>query len=203
MEKLTEILMKMERIWDKLENPMTETMEMAAMGTFGVILLVGLLNVFLGYRLMRFWMMLGGFALGVGGGVFVGYHLGLSRNSLLLLAGVLAVVCAVLSFIIYTWGIFVLSMFLGAGISIYVVHPTTSLSFFLCILLGVGMGVLGVKFSREIIIVGTSLLGGLMAGMSISNYTDLPSLPFGLLMGVAIGLLGMLVQFRLNPEEED
>lgn len=195
--------MKMERIWDKLENPMTETMEMAAMGTFGVILLVGLLNVFLGYRLMRFWMMLGGFALGVGGGVFVGYHLGLSRNSLLLLAGVLAVVCAVLSFIIYTWGIFVLSMFLGAGISIYVVHPTTSLSFFLCILLGVGMGVLGVKFSREIIIVGTSLLGGLMAGMSISNYTDLPSLPFGLLMGVAIGLLGMLVQFRLNPEEED
>ena len=55
------------------------------------------------------------------------------------------------------------------SVAIYVLHPTSSLVFFLCILAGVLLGSLAMKWAREVIIVGTSLMGGAMAGVSAAK----------------------------------
>ena len=55
------------------------------------------------------------------------------------------VLLAVIAFVSYKIGIFILGAGIGIGLGIYVFHPTTSLVFFFCLLLGVGLGVLAMK----------------------------------------------------------
>lgn len=46
------------------------------------------------------------------------------------------VLLAVIAFVSYKIGIFILGAGIGIGLGIYVFHPTTSLVFFFCLLLG-------------------------------------------------------------------
>ena len=159
----------------------------AASAAFAVLLVFGVLNCILGYRLLRFWMMLFGFVIGAGIG--------------------LGIVLAVIVFLSYKAGIFVLGAGLGMSVAIYVLHPTSSLVFFLCILAGVLLGSLAMKWAREVIIVGTSLMGGAMAGVSAAKLGGLADIPYGILLSIGFALLGMLIQFATNrrrvEEDED
>ena len=159
----------------------------AASAAFAVLLVFGVLNCILGYRLLRFWMMLFGFVIGAGIGV--------------------GIVLAVIVFLSYKAGIFVLGAGLGMSVAIYVLHPTSSLVFFLCILAGVLLGSLAMKWAREVIIVGTSLMGGAMAGVSAAKLGGLADIPYGILLSIGFALLGMLIQFATNrrrvEEDED
>ena len=93
------------------------------------------------------------------------------------------------------------------SVAIYVLHPTSSLVFFLCILAGVLLGSLAMKWAREVIIVGTSLMGGAMAGVSAAKLGGLADIPYGILLSIGFALLGMLIQFATNrrrvEEDED
>ena len=90
------------------------------------------------------------------------------------------ILLAVIAFLSYKIGIFVIGAGIGLGLGIYVFHPTTSLVFFFCLLLGVGLGALAMKWAREVLIVGTSLLGGAMAGISLAKLGGLDDIPYGL-----------------------
>ena len=106
------------------------------------------------------------------------------------------VLLAVIAFVSYKIGIFILGAGIGIGLGIYVFHPTTSLVFFFCLLLGVGLGVLAMKQAREVLIIGTSLLGGAMAGFSAAKLGGLADIPYGLGLSAGFALLGMLIQLR-------
>ena len=110
---------------------------------YGVICVFGLMNCILGYRILRFWMMIFGFLIGAGGGFAATYISGVQDKMVIVgaMAG-LGIVLAIVSFLIYRAGIFVLGFGIGISLSIYLVHPTSSFSFFLCILIGVGLGAL-------------------------------------------------------------
>ena len=132
---------------------------------FGILLVFGVINCILGYRLLRFWMMLFAFVIGAALGYGASFFMEVSDNTVRLAIGAgVGVVLAVLVFVSYKVGIFVLGAGLGLGIAVYVLHPTTSLMFFICLLAGAGLGTLAMKWAKEVIIVGTSLLGGAMAG---------------------------------------
>ena len=115
----------------------------------------------------------------------------------------LGIVLAVVSFLIYRAGIFVLGFGIGITLSIYLVHPTSSFSFFLCILIGVGLGVLAMRYAKGVIIVGTSILGGVLAGLSIAKIAGLAQFPYGVGMAAGIAILGMLIQFAINKDRYD
>lgn len=85
----------------------------------------------------------------------------------------------------------------------YLVHPTSSFSFFLCILVGVGLGILAMRYAKGVIIIGTSILGGVLAGVSIAKIGGLEQFPYGVGMAVGIALLGMLIQFAINKDHYD
>ena len=51
-----------------------------SMVIFGVVLVFGIMNCVLGYRLLRFWMMIFGFLIGAGIGLFAVYQIGLGEK---------------------------------------------------------------------------------------------------------------------------
>ena len=140
---------------------------------FAVILVFGVLNCILGYRLLRFWMMLGGFLVGGGLALVVVHTMGIQEKSTMLIAALAAgVVFAVIAFLIYKAGVFILAA-------------------------GIGW---------EVLIVATSLIGGIMAGVSLAQLGNLADIPYGLGMSVGFAVLGMLIQFAINKpvsDEED
>ena len=88
----------------------------------------------------------------------------------------------------------------------YFLHPTSSAVFFACILIGVALGSMAVKYCREVLIVATSLIGGIMAGVSLAQLGNLADIPYGLGISVGFAVLGMLIQFAINKpvsDEED
>ena len=177
------------------------------MAIFAVILVFGVLNCILGYRLLRFWMMLGGFLVGGGLALIVVHTMGIQEKSTMLIAALATgVVFAVIAFLIYKAGVFILAAGIGWAASIYFLHPTSSAVFFACILIGVALGSMAVKYCREVLIVATSLIGGIMAGVSLAQLGNLADIPYGLGMSVGFAILGMLIQFAINKpvsDEED
>lgn len=195
------------RIWGIVERISTsEEIPTVVMGIFGIVMVFGILNCVLGYRLLRFWVMLFGFASGAVSGLFLVKSMGVEDKTVYLGAMVgIGVALGIIAFLVYKVGIFLMGAGIAWSLSIYIVHPTTSFSFFVCILIGVVVGTLGVRFAREVIIVGTSIFGGVLAGYSLSRLGGLSEIPYGIAMSIGFALLGLLIQFTTNKakEEED
>ena len=141
-----------------------------SMVLFGVVLVFGIMNCVLGYRLLRFWMMIFGFLIGAGIGLFAIHQIGFGEK-VYYAVGMIGVglVLAILSFAVFKAGIFIMEAGIGLTITVYIIHPTTSFSFFICLLAGVGLGMLALRYEREVIIVGTSILGGILSGFSAAK----------------------------------
>ena len=174
------------------------------MAIFAEILVFGILNCILGYRLLRFWMMVGGFLVGGGLALIIVRTMGTQEKSMMMIAAlVTGIIFAVIAFLIYKAGVFILAAGIGWALSIYFLHPTSSASFFACILIGVALGSMAVKYCREVLIVSTSLIGGVMAGVSLAKLGDLADFPYGLGMSVGFAIIGMLIQFAINKPASD
>ena len=174
------------------------------MAIFAVILVFGILNCVFGYRLLRFWVMIGGFFVDAGLALIVVHTMGMQEKSTMLIAALATgVVFAVIAFLIYKAGVFILAAGIGWALSIYFLHPTSSASFFACILIGVALGSMAVKYCREVLIVATSLIGGVMSGVSLAKLGNLEDIPYGLGMSVGFAVLGMLIQFAINKPVSD
>lgn len=199
---MNEILLRVMNIAERIRN--MPVMSTALVVIFGALAVFGIMNCVLGYRLLRFWMMLFGFILGAALGLGGVYTFG-SQEKYMYIGGMLGlgVLFAVLAFAIYKAGIFMLGAGIGLALSIYVLHPTTSFIFFVCILIGVGLGALAMRWAKEVIIVGTSLLGGILAGISCARLGGLEEIPYGVGMSIGFALLGMLIQFATNKTREE
>lgn len=173
---------------------------------FTIVLVFGILNCILGYRLLRFWMMLGGFFVGGGLALIITHSMGTQEKSTMMIAAIATgVVFAVIAFLIYKAGVFILAAGIGWALSIYFLHPTSSASFFVCILIGVALGTLAVKYCREVLIIATSLIGGVMSGIALAKLGSLSDFPYGIGMSIGFAVIGMLIQFAINKPvvEED
>ena len=195
----------LQQFMNMIENTRSiPTMTDISMIGFGVLLVFGVINCILGYRLLRFWMMLCGFIIGAGVGFGVAYSSGVTEKYMYaaIMVGI-GILLAVIAFVSYKIGIFILGAGIGIGLGIYIFHPTSSLVFFFCLLLGAGLGVLAMRQAREVLIVGTSLLGGAMAGVSTAKLGGLSDFPYGLGMSAGFAILGMLIQFATNRRKDD
>lgn len=199
---MSDILTRIMNIAERIRG--MQDLSMIAMGLFGVLLIFGIMNCLLGFRLLRFWMMLFGFLLGAGAGFALVYSSGTSEKYIYLAAmAALGIILAVTAFMIYKAGIFILGAGIGLALSIYILHPTTSFIFFVCILVGVGIGTLAMRYAREVIIVGTSLLGGVLAGYSLARLGNMEEIPYGVGFSIGFAILGMLIQFATNKPRDN
>ena len=125
----------LQQIMNMIENTRTvPSISSFSMIGFTVLLIFGVINCILGYRLLRFWMMLCGFVIGAGIGFGAAYTGGVTEKYMYAVFMVGAgVLLAVIAFVSYKIGIFILGAGIGIGLGIYVFHPTTSLVFFFCL----------------------------------------------------------------------
>lgn len=194
--------MRASQIFERVRN--MEQMNSLASVFFAVILVFGVMNCILGYRLLRFWMMLGGFMLGAALGLFGCRWMDVTDKMVYAAAALGAgVLFAVVAFLVYKAGVFMLGAGIGWTVSIYIIHPMSSASFFACVLIGVALGAMGVRYCREVLVVATSLMGGLMAGFSLAKLGSLAEFPYGIAMSAAFAILGMLIQFAINKPSQD
>lgn len=198
---MMDFVIKMGELAERLRN--MEQLTRLTQIFFLAVLIVGLMNCFLGYRLLRFWVMLVGFATGGLTGAALANSMDLDKMLILGAALAGALLLAAIAFFIYKAGIFILCAGIGWALSIYGIHPTTSLTFFICLLLGVGLGVLGVHFAKPIIIGGTAIQGGAFAGIAAAHLLGMEEIPYGLLIGLAFAALGILVQAASNREPQE
>ena len=112
-------------------------------------------------------------------------------------------ILAILSFAVFKAGIFIIGAGIGLTLTIYIIHPTTSFSFFICLLAGVGLGMLALRYEREVIIVGTSILGGILSGFATARLANMEEIPFGIVFSIGFALIGMLIQFAINKPKDD
>ncbi len=203
MNEMTDIIGEVLSLTEGLLD--SNLMDRFMMGIFAVILVFGILNCILGYRLLRFWMMLGGFLVGAGLAFVTVHGMGVEEKTTWLAAMVITgIIFAVIAFLIYKAGVFILAAGIGWTLSIYFLHPTTSAAFFACVLIGVALGTMAVKYCREVLIVATSLIGGLMSGISAAKLGNLADIPYGLGMSVGFAILGILIQLAINkPQVEE
>ena len=213
MEEALRLLRRVREILSSLR--ITQFMEeggfpRAMLLLLGALLFFGLLNCLLGYRLLRFWMMLIGLLVGAGLGFGLCWYRGIStesRRTYMLAMLVAGFGVAAVTFLYYKVGIFIMVAALGIVLSIYIILPNSSAMFYLCLLHGIGLGLLALRFDREIIIFTTSLFGGALSGYCISKILSLEEVPYGIAMAGALGFLGMLIQLVANPgqkrEEEE
>ena len=175
-----------------------------SMVLFGAVLVFGIMNCVLGYRLLRFWMMIFGFLIGAGIGLFAIHQIGFGEK-VYYAVGMIGVglVLAILSFAVFKAGIFIMGAGIGLTLTVYIIHPTTSFSFFICLLVGVGLGMLALRYEREVIIVGTSILGGILSGFSAAKLAKMEEIPFGIIFSIGFALVGMLIQFAINKPKYD
>lgn len=197
---MQEIVMKLMGFMDRFRgmdvDSMIHLILLAALAAFGIV------NVLLGYRILRFWMMLGGFAIGAGLGYLLCDLMEITdRNVWMGVSLGAGAALGLIAFFVYRAGIFLIGAGVGLTLSVYVLHPTTSAVFFACILAGIGLGVLGVKYSRPVIILATSVMGGAVAGIASAKLTRLPELPFAVLIGLALAVIGAVIQFAANKPE--
>ena len=177
----------------------TQNLGQIGRGLLMVVLVAGLLNCFLGYKLLRLWVTVVGLIVGGVGGLYVGYRiLHLDMVLIAILAGILALVLAAAAFYIYKGGIFLLCAAIGLAVGIYVIHPRSSLAFFICLMIAAGVGALGVVFVKPIVIVTTSVQGGLTAGLALVQLLYLQQTAYEGLVGIGITVLGLLFQILTN-----
>ena len=100
----------LQQFMNMIENTRSiPTMTDISMIGFGVLLVFGVINCILGYRLLRFWMMLCGFIIGSGVGFGVAYSGGVTEKYMYaaIMVGI-GILLAVIAFVSYKIVIFIL-----------------------------------------------------------------------------------------------
>lgn len=167
-------------------------------------ILFGFLNCFLGYRLLKIWVTLCGFFLGIGGGFVVGKMLFEQRNAILLTGAAAGVILAVVAYQVYLVGAFLLGWaltvfgFYSFGISMGLSPKQELAALVAGAFLGIAVGAILVKFSRPGIILLTALSGGISIGSGVIGLLQTENSVLMMMISCVAALAGIWLQFHMN-----
>ena len=184
----------------------------------GLGILVGALQCFFGYRLFKFILGLIGFLLGFALTVTIGGTFSEEVVLILLLGLVGGFIGAALMVALYYVGVFLIGSFLGSilGVALYAVAESNPDPVAL-LLLAVISGVIALIFQKFMIIVSTGFGGGWIVVVGIAyliadtlhlssveqTFRSGGSIVYTILMcWLALGLAGVIVQYRSSPKKE-
>ncbi|MBU3155266.1 DUF4203 domain-containing protein [Clostridium estertheticum] len=160
-----------------------------------VTFLFTFLQCFLGYKLFKFWVTVCGFFIfGIMGGVVINTS-SFNAGMAMLIVILSALLGAFITFKLYKVGIFILCGFMGFLLG-YVITQAVTLG----IIMALVLGVLSVFYVRPVIIVSTSLSGGLIAGISLAKILDISSFATSIIIGILFAIFGMILQFATNKK---
>ena len=172
-----------------------------------IAVVMGMLICFFGYKLLRVWCAIIGFAAGAAIAGLIAYAMNADVMLVALIAGVIT---AVLSFLFYESGVFVIGFgatlnVLGHLINIYEIN-TKWWIIILAIAAAIIVGSLAVKLVRPVVIISTSVVTNILGIFDLTNWIVILSAT-----GI-IAALGIVYQFthtgkkhsaKAVPEQKD
>lgn len=170
--------------------------------TAGVTLVIGVLNCFLGYRLLRAWIALAGFYLGVL--LFYTLVTYYTENTLIQIGAVLGggLLLGMASFYIYRLGVFLLCTNIGTVVMSIALQPKDSLWFMLCLGIGILIGLLGMAFVKPMVIASTALGGGFSTAAAAAALLEREPDMKILIFGAVLTLAGVVIQ-AISSKDQD
>lgn len=179
---------------DTVNQVVSENMMIALI----VTTVIGIFLSMLGLKLIRLWSALLGLVVGAGIGFAVTELAGL--EPMIVVGATIGggIVLAFLAGFFYRFGIFLIALLTGAYIAILFVNPQDWIFLGVCLAIGLVIALLALKFVEPIMIVVTSILGGVLAGDAIATLAefDNPIFRYGIMVLVAI--VGGIIQFTLE-----
>jgi len=179
---------------DTVNQVVSENMMIALI----VTTVIGIFLSMFGLKLIRLWSALLGLVVGAGIGFAVTELAGL--EPMIVVGATIGggIVLAFLAGFFYRFGIFLLALLTGTYIAILFVNPQDWIFLGVCLAIGLVIALLALKFVEPIMIVVTSILGGVLAGDAIATLAELdnPIFRYGIMVLVAI--VGGIIQFTLE-----
>lgn len=179
---------------DTVNQVVSENMMIALI----VTTVIGIFLSMFGLKLIRLWSALLGLVAGAGIGFAVTELAGL--EPMIVVGATIGggIVLAFLAGFFYRFGIFLLTLLTGTYIAILFVNPQDWIFLGVCLAIGLVIALLALKFVEPIMIVVTSILGGVLAGDAIATLAefDNPIFRYGIMVLVAI--VGGIIQFTLE-----
>ena len=177
-------------------------------GTSGIAAGIGavfaLVNCFFGYRMMRFWIGIAGFAAGTWGGFAAADYFLDNMAVCAVIALAAGLLMTFLAFRIYLAGVFLLCGLFGFGLfwalgTLWFAEYET-IVLIVSAVAGIGIGVAGVLLSRPVILLTTAISGGIMASQTIFGIFGVTNETAVLIAGVVLAILGAAWQFYNTRE---
>ena len=176
-----------------------------------IAIIAGLLICFFGYRFIRLWCAIIGFAAGALISGLVAYAMG--ADVVLLVAVVVGIVTALLSFAFYKAGVFVIGFGSTLNIAGHLMNAYGVSAqwwmIILAIVAAVAVGILAVHLVRLVVIITTSLSGAASISTNILGIFNITNGVVILSATGIIAILGMVYQFthtrkknKAQPEDE-
>lgn len=165
-----------------------------------ISLIIGAIECFAGFKIMKAMLAVWGFFIGAVLGVLIG----VAAESTVLGAVLVIIFGAALAFLsykLYLAGIFLLSAFLTA-IAVYIMFE----NIYVALLLAIGVGVLAIFFVKPVVIVTTSISG---AGIILSSAYLIMNLGMNgstfvtVILWIPIALAGIAVQYVTTKKIKD
>lgn len=163
---------------------------------FAAMVIMGLIECFFGYKVMRWMFAIAGFFLGAAIGIVAAYFLPFSSEAATVaLIGVCGLLGAFLLFRMYLVGVF-LTNFTLSFLVFALLLRADSVSLLTVALIGALLiGVIAVKFVRVLTILSTGVSGGMMAGRALLALVGMGGFP-ALLAGLVLTVLGIWYQWK-------
>lgn len=179
---------------DTVNQVVSENMMIALI----VTTVIGIFLSMFGLKMIRLWSALLGLVAGAGIGFAVTELAGL--EPMIVVGATIGggIVLAFLAGFFYRFGIFLLALLSGTYIAILFVNPQDWIFLGVCLAIGIVISLLALKFVEPIMIVVTSIIGGVLAGDAIATLVELdnPIFRYGIMVLVAI--VGGIIQFTLE-----
>lgn len=162
-----------------------------------ILLTMGAMQCFFGYKMMRFMIALSGFLVGGVASAALGMANQLQSMSMpdegtIMLYGLVGgIVCAILANVLYLLGIFLLC---GMGGFLLGLAMTETVG--VAIGCGLFLGILGVVLTKPIIIISTACSGGRLCALGTAVLMD--SFENTLIFTIIFAVLGMVCQFQME-----
>lgn len=179
---------------DTVNQVVSENMMIALI----VTTVIGIFLSMFGLKLIRLWSALLGLVVGAGIGFAVTELAGL--EPMIVVGATIGggIVLAFLAGFFYRFGIFLLALLTGTYIAILFVNPQDWIFLGVCLAIGLVIALLALKFVEPIMIVVTSILGGVLAGDAIATLAELDNSIFRYGIMVLVAIVGGIIQFTLE-----
>lgn len=166
-----------------------------------ISLIIGATICFFGLKLVKLWSGLAGLFVGAVVGTVACILLGLAGISVLLIILFASLLMMVLCVMFRRFGMFWVCLFAGISVGSVVLYINPLAGMVVSLGGGVIAAIVGAIAKDPIVIIMTSLQGGIIAGTAVFKLISMENVWIGIVASIVISIIGMVIQFMTKSRE--